>query len=138
MYRAAYKVLGAIKEHVLTAEFDAEKLCAYLGVEVNEQRLRHVMAFQIAAEPLDTPMISHKVVQVQLALEHMRKSRPHPYNLTGAEVVEVLLGSFNRRLVMGTVMWTAVLDELLQHLHSSIARDEQLVQRDSGPAVFDA
>ena len=41
---------------VLQTEFDADKLCAYLDVEVNERRLRRVMG--IAKEAGDTLMMN--------------------------------------------------------------------------------
>ena len=111
----AEEKLSLFAKELLATEFDADKLCAHLGVEVNERRLRRVMG--IAKEAGDTLMMNaspfRTVVQVQLVLEHMRKSR---HNLTGAEVIEVLLGSISQRLVVGT-MWAAVLHEL-QKIHS--------------------
>ena len=59
-----------------------------------------------------------RVVQVQLALEKKRTSRPFPHDLTGAEIIEMLLGSMSQRLLTGT-MWAAVLIEL-QNAHSAI------------------
>ena len=112
---------------VLTTEFDADKLCAYLGVQVNERRLRRVMG--IADEAGDTNIMDvapfRKVVQVQFALQHMRKSRPAAHSLTGAEVIEVLLGSISQRLVVGT-MWAAVLNEL-QKEHAGIDLQEDFL-----------
>ena len=106
----AEEKLSLFAKELLATEFDADKLCAHLGVEVNKRRLRRLVG--IATEAGDTLMMNasafRKVVQVQLALEHMRKSR---HNLTGAEVIEVLLGSISQRLVVGT-MWAAVLNEL--------------------------
>ena len=88
---------------VLTAELDAGKLCAYLGVEVNERRL-HSPRRPSLLPPQGAAVPFRKVVQVQLALEHMLTSRPSPHNLTGAEVLEVLLGSISQRLVVGTMV----------------------------------
>ena len=110
----AEQKLSLFAQKLIATEFDADKLCAHLGVEVNERRLRRVMG--IATEAGDTLIMNasafRKVVQVQLALEHMRKKRD---NLTGAEVIEVLLGSISQRLVVGT-MWAAVLHELQEPL----------------------
>ena len=85
--------LSLFAKELLATEFDADKLCAHLGVEVNERRLRRLVG--IATEAGDTLMMNasafRKVVQVQLALEHMRKSRHNlVIEVTGAEVIEVL------------------------------------------------
>ena len=102
-----------IPEMLLELPINVKRVCRLLGYKVDERRVERL---RVAAS-MDLMLLDeeefNKVIILQLALTHVRKSRQR-HIITGREIVEWLLLSYSEHLTGSHALSLRVIDHLFQ------------------------
>ena len=104
-------IVWAVLEHPL----DPCAVCTLLNYGVNYFRVERLVGIALNPDGMSSLMNEgefRKLVVLQLALEHLRASRPFPHTVTGQDIFELLLHSVSRRLTPDHSISVRVLQSL--------------------------
>ena len=114
-----------IPEMLLELPINVKRVCRLLGYKVDERRVERLRA----AASMDLMLLDeeefNKVIILQLALTHVRKSRQR-HIITGREIVEWLLLSYSEHLTGSHALSLRVIDHLFQ---KELVSDDDVSER---------
>ena len=112
-WHVAIRRSSLIPEMLLELPINVKRVCRLLGYKVDERRVERLRA----AASMDLMLLDeeefNKVIILQLALTHVRKSRQR-HIITGREIVEWLLLSYSEHLTGSHALSLRVIDHLFQ------------------------